>query len=176
MKRHLCLWGWLCLLALPAFAQAPIGELQKLDFLLGDWQGTGWIEFGPNQRHTVRQTEKIQVKAGGAVVQIEGLGLERRDEKDVPVHQAFAIVSYDNEAKRFRLNTWRAGGGAIECEPEIGDKRLVWGFKEPRSGMQIRFTVKLDAAGRWVEVGESSRDGQNWRQFMELTLQKAGKP
>ena len=176
MKKRLCLFGWLCLLALPTFAQTPAGELQKLDFLLGDWQGTGWIEFGPNQRHTVRQTEKIQLKAGGVVVQIEGLGLERVGEKDVPVHQAFAILSYDNEAKRFRLNTWRAGGGAIECEPEISDKRLVWGFKEARSGMQIRFTIKLDAAGRWVEIGESSRDSQKWQQFLEMTLQKTSKP
>ena len=176
MKKSVCLFGWLCLLALPAFAQAPAGELQKLDFLLGDWQGTGWIEMGPNQRHTVRQTEKIQVKAGGAVVQIEGLGLERVGEKDVPVHQAFAIISYDNEAKRFRLNAWRANGGAVECEPEIGDKRLVWGFKEPRSGMQIRFTIKLDAAGRWVEIGEISRDSQKWQQFLEMTLQKTSKP
>lgn len=176
MKNCLYLLGWLCLFVLPAYSQTPTSELQKLDFLLGDWQGTGWIEMGPNQRHTVRQTEKIQLKAGGAVVQIEGLGLERIGEKDVPVHQAFAIVSYDNEAKRFRLNAWRAGGGAIECEPELGDKRLVWGFKDARSGMQIRFTIKLDAAGRWVEIGEVSRDAQKWQQFLELTLQKTSKP
>lgn len=176
MKNYLCLLGWFCLVALPVCAQTTNGELQKLDFLLGDWQGAGWIEMGPNQRHTFRQTEKIQLKAGGAVMQIEGLGLERVGEKEVPIHQAFAIVSYDNAAKRYRFNAWRAGGGAIECEPEIGDKQLVWSFKDPRSEMQIRFTIKLDAAGRWVEIGEVSRDSQKWQQFFEMTLQKAGKP
>lgn len=176
MKKRLCLLSWLCLFVLPACGQTPNGELQKLDFLLGDWQGSGWIEFGPNQRHTFRQTEKIQAKAGGSVVQIEGLGLERVGDKELPVHQAFAIVSYDSEAKRFRFNAWRAGGGAVECEPEVGNNRLVWGFKEPRSGMQIRFTIKLDAAGRWVEIGEASRDAQKWQQFFEMTLQKTGKP
>jgi hypothetical protein len=177
MIKHIVLLALLCWLALPAAAQTPSApsELQKLDFLLGEWQGEGWIEFGPGQRHTARQTETVQRKAGGALFLIEGLGLERRGDQDVPVHQAFAVVSYDSQAKRPRLRAWRAGGEEVTCEPELGERSLSWGFTDGRSGMQIKFTIKLNEAGQWVEVGESSRDGKSWRQFMEMKLQKVGK-
>jgi len=152
-----------------------VNELQKLDFLLGDWQGEGWIVLGPGPRHTFRQRETIQRKAGGAVVQIEGLGLERRGEQDVPIHQAFAVISYDSQAKRPRFRAWRADGGEVSCEPEFGDRSLIWGFTDPRSGVQIKFTIKLDEAGQWVERGESSRDGKTWQQFLEMKLRKVAK-
>lgn len=172
----LCLvLGWSGTAAAQAAPPAGASELQKLDFLLGDWVGEGWIVLGPGPRHTFRQTETIQRKAGGAVVQIEGLGLERRGEQDVPIHQAFAVISYDNQAKRPRFRAWRADGGEVSCEPELGDRSLIWGFTDSRSNLQIKFTIRLDEAGQWVERGESSRDGQTWQQFLEMTLKKVAK-
>ena len=49
----------LCLaLPLAALAQVPgqaqRGEMKKLDFLLGQWQGDGWFDLGQGQRRTVR--------------------------------------------------------------------------------------------------------------------------
>ena len=179
MQKRLVLFGWLCLLALPALAQPPAravsSEMKKLDFLLGEWQGEGWIVMGPSGRHTVRQTEKIQAKAGGAIMLIEGLGVERIGDKDVPVHQAFAVITYDNQAKRFKFRAWRAGGEEVATEPEVGERSLIWGFHDQTSGMHIKFTVKLNEKGQWFEIGEGSRDGQSWQKFFEMTLQKAGK-
>jgi hypothetical protein len=169
--------GFVCLLVClvwPSLAQTPAtpNELAKLDFLLGEWQGEGWIEFGPGQRHTFHQTETIQRKAGGAVVLIEGLGLERRGNQDVPIHQAFGVVSFDQQTKRPHFRAWRADGGEVACEPELGERSFIWGFTEPRSGLQIKFTIKLNEAGQWVETGEGSPDGKTWRQFFEMKLQK----
>jgi hypothetical protein len=179
MQKRLVLFGWLCLLTLPAMAQAQMStapvEMKKLDFLLGEWQGEGWIEMGPSQRHSFRQTERLQPKAGGSLVLIEGLGVERVGDKDVPVHQAFAVVTYDNQTKRFKLRAWRAAGDEVVTEPEVDERSLIWGFRDPRSGTQIKFTIKLNDKGQWFEIGEASRDGQSWRKFFETTLQKAGK-
>ena len=169
----------LMMLLFPALALAQThgasnsSELRKLDFLAGEWEGDGWIEFGPGERHTFRQKESIQSKAGGHVLLIEGLGkgkLQSTGEEGV-VHNAFAVVSYDKEAKRFRFLAWRATGDSVDADVIVAEKSLVWGFRDPRAG-QIRFTIKLDSAGRWVEIGETSRDGQTWRKFFEMTLQK----
>lgn len=154
---------------------ASTSELKKLDFLLGEWQGTGWIEFGPKQRHTFRQSEKITHKAGGSIVVIEGLGLAQVDGREVPVHQAYAILNYDKHAKQFRMRAWRADGEEVQADPKIGAQNLQWGFTDARSQMHIRFTIRLNEAGQWSELGESSRDGQTWHQFFEMTLSKTPK-
>lgn len=176
MKRLIAV---LILSAAPAlaFAQtqgaANSAEMRKLDFLAGPWEGESWIEYGPGQRRTAKVKESVQVKAGGSVLLIEGLGKTRAAGKDeeVVVHSAFATVWYDGEAKRFRMMAWLATGDSMNADITVGDKNLVWGFRDARAG-RIRFTIKLDEAGRWFEIGEVSRDGTNWNKFFEMTLKR----
>jgi hypothetical protein len=167
----------LILLALATSGQAQTSagqsgsEMRRLDFLLGAWEGEGWVSFGPDQRHTAKVREFAQAKAGGSVLLLEGLGKAKLEgkEEEVIVHNAFATVWYDREAKRFRIMAWRATDDSINADIKVGDKNLIWGFPDPRAG-QIRFTIKLDEAGRWFEIGESSRDGMTWNKFFEMTL------
>jgi hypothetical protein len=54
-----------------------------------------------------------------------------------------------------------------------GEKGMVWGFKEPSRGFDIRYTVKITDKGEWNEVGEMSMDGsKTWRKFFEMTVAK----
>jgi hypothetical protein len=162
----------------PALAQtqsaANSAEMRKLDFLLGAWEGEGWVDFGPGRRHATKVKESAQGKAGGSVLTFEGLGKARAPGKDeeIVVHSAFGVVWYDGEAKRFRMMAWREGR-SVDADITVGEKSLVWGFRDQRVG-QIRFTIKLDEAGRWFEIGEISRDGTNWNKFFEMTLKRVG--
>jgi hypothetical protein len=159
-----------------AFAQAQSArnsaEMRKLDFLLGAWEGEGWMDFGPGQRHATKVKESAQGKAEGSVLTFEGLGKAGAPGKDeeMVVHSAFGVVWYDGEAKRFRMMAWREGR-SVEADITVGEKSLVWGFRDQRAG-QIRFTIKLDEAGRWFEIGEISRDGMSWNKFFEMTLKR----
>ena len=47
----------------PAAAQRE--AMKKLDFLVGEWKGEGWMEFAPGQRRTFRGTEVVQSKLDG---------------------------------------------------------------------------------------------------------------
>ncbi len=47
---------------------------------------------------------------------------------------------------------------------------FVWGFETPRGMM--RYTITLDAQGRWSESGERSADGQTWQPFFAMTLDR----
>jgi len=161
-----------------AFAQtesaARPSEMRKFDFLIGSWEGEGWIEFAAGQRRASKVKESVQGKAGGSVLLIEGLGKAKGPGKDeeIVVHSAFATVWYDGREKRFRMMAWRATGDAVDADITVGDKKLVWGFRDSRAGL-VRFTITLDEIGRWFEIGEISRDGTNWNKFFEMTLKRA---
>jgi len=153
-------------------APAP-SEMRKLDFLVGQWKGEGWMEMRPGQRQKYTINESAQRKVEGAVLLIEGLGTTKIPDKaeEVPIHKAFAIVDYDAKTKLFRLRAYRAGGGVIDTEPKIGENSLVWGFRDERGG-EIRFTITLNEKGQWFEIGEYSSDGKTWRKFLEMTLSR----
>jgi len=126
----------LMLLAAPALASAQTqsaansAELRKLDFLIGAWEGEGWMDFGPGQRRASKVRESVQGKAGGSVLTLEGVGKAKvpgKDEESV-VHNAFGVVWYDDRVKRFRMMAWRAGQ-SLDADITVGDKNLVWGFR-----------------------------------------------
>src|SRR5215212_1550598 len=79
--------------------------MKKIDFLGGEWKGEGWMEFTPGQRRSFRATEVAQRKLDGLLLTIEGLHRGQLGGKgeEVTVHNAFAAVSYDDKANRYRF-------------------------------------------------------------------------
>ena len=168
-----------CSLGAPAAAQPTHGAagatpdsvaLSPLAFLVGEWEGTGWLQMGP-QRQPARVRETARWAAGGAVLVIDGLGTSTEPGSEGrPVHQAFAVVSYDRAAGAVRFRAYRAGEEIVDT-PTIEERRLVWRRPAPGGG-QVRFTMSLTPAGEWHEVGEFSRDGASWTRFLEMTLRR----
>lgn len=160
-----------------AFAQNPyqpkketIEAIQKIAFINGNWEGSGWIQMGP-ERHTFTQKETIATKVNGTVIQIDGLGLDEKD-PNITVHQAFAIISYDITKSQYLMKAFRGDGAQIDADFKLLDSQTIeWGFTHPMAGkMRYTITVKNNT---WVEVGEMSRDGgKTWTKFFEMTLTK----
>lgn len=178
MKRIAVLFVTL-LIPFVALAQSAgtssAAEMKKLDFLTGDWKGEGWIEMGPNGRSTFKQTETVQSKLNGTVVIIEGLGkgkLAVTGQEGI-VHHALAVISYDSQANKYLLRAHRADGNFVDADVTVETNKLVWGFREPQRNIEIKYTIKLDDAGQWFEIGEFSMDGKTWRKFFEMTLRRA---
>ena len=164
------------LLTTPLAAQAPnaaqMDEMKKVSFLVGQWKGEGWIDFGQGQRRFL-ETESVQSKLGGQVLLIEGLGKTTVDGKETgsTVHNAITLVSYDEKAKTFRFQAHQAGGRSVDTEDKVTAGTVEWGFADERAGT-IRFTIKLTDSGNWFEIGEGSRDGKTWHKFFEMTLSR----
>ena len=154
----------------PAVAQRD--AMKKLDFLVGEWKGEGWMEFAPGQRRTFRGTEVVQRKLQGLLLTIEGVHRSQAGgkAKEAVVHNAFTVVSYDEKAKRYRFQAYTARGNHEDTEAKVRDGQLVWGMKVPQFG-EVRYTITRDDKGRWFEVGEVSQDGKPWRKFFEMTLE-----
>jgi hypothetical protein len=151
---------------------AQVKAVKKLDLWVGEWKGTGWASTGRDERHNFTIVEKVQRKVGGSVLLIEGRGTKKADKREaVVVHEALAVISYDEKAKRYRWRAHDLRGQAIDVEPKVVDGGIEWGFKSGDRGVSVRFTIKFDEK-RWHEVGEASTDGKTWHKFLEMTLER----
>ena len=160
-------------LASPAGAQAPANAaeaLRQLAFLHGTWRGEGVTQMGPGREERAHVLETAQPKLNGDVLLVEGVGY-----RGTPggadyqvVHHAMGVVSYDTRRGGWALRAYR-GGGWVDADVTVANGEMVWAFDQPGAG-RIRYTIRLDAEGRWHEVGERSPDGQQWHRFFEMRL------
>lgn len=160
-------------LALPVWAQtstsipARVNEMKKLDYMVGEWKGTGWMER-PGMRETFAGTETIQSKLGGLALLVEG---KFKDKDGKVVHETLAVISYDEKTKNYNFRTYLANGTVGDHELKLIEGGWQWGFQFPQGN--VRFTFKLTDKGEWSEIGEFSADGKSWRQFLQMNLQRA---
>jgi hypothetical protein len=157
----------------PKSPAAQQEAMKKLSFLAGQWKGESWTEFVPGQRQLSQGTETVESKLNGLLVVIEGVHQRKNADKGAGnvAHHAFAVVSYDEKGKRYRLQAYTDKGNYTEAEAKVGDGKLEWGFSIPKFG-QVRYTVTLTEKGQWFEIGEVSTDGKQWRKFFEMTLER----
>lgn len=150
-----------------------VEKLKAFSFLVGEWEGTGSMTMGPNQKFDCNIKESVQYRLSGNALLIEGVGRARVGEKGAEqiVHEAIALVTWSPREQKFIMHAMTARAGHVAPWMEVGDRKLVWGFDNGAGG-KIRYTITIDEKGRWVEIGEFSMDEKNWNTFMEMILAK----
>src|SRR6185436_16716268 len=112
-----------------SFAQSPPpvqGELAKAAFLLGKWQGAGWIEFQPGRRAEFRQFETISLRLGGGAIVMEGLGTRKgADGNDIVTHEALGILTWDAAQKKPVMRAYRSGGQFVDADVKLEPNKLT---------------------------------------------------
>ena len=156
MIRVLVLLSVLVMLApaaAPARPQRPTGFAQRkamrqVQFLVGTWAGEGWIRMGP-QRQTFQGTETVEKRLGGAVLLIEGEHKAPMPGVDAPVtvHHALAVLSWDQQARHYRFQSWLADGRSGDYEASVENGTFRWSMSHPERG-RMRYTIRIDDAGR----------------------------
>ncbi len=145
-------------------------KMKALAPLVGNWSGVGWMMTPDRQRHEFTQKEWIEYALDGSVIQIKGQGRNAAGEL---VHNAMAIVSYDQGSDEYALQSYLENGGQTRAQIEIKeDGNIVWWFKTPENAT-IKYTIQINE-DTWVENGKYSPDGEIWYPFIEFTLQKEG--
>lgn len=155
--------------------EAP-GEMDQLKFIVGEWEGEGWVMTGPGQRETFRVEELAEMKLGGSVLYLEGRGvaIAKGQPMEKVLHQAMVLIHFDQKQNQFLMRSYRAGGHVTDAEITVEDKKISWGFDVAQG--QMRYRLQLNNRGQWVETGEISMDGgQNYLKFFEMTLDRVGK-
>jgi hypothetical protein len=175
MKHTLAL---MALMSVPVFAAAQSGPppstvpaqieaMKACSFLAGQWQGEGWMAFGPGERRSFHQTEDVTFKLNGLLLQIEGLG---KNDAGATAHAALAILSYDPDEKRYRFKSYEHMGHTVDAAAECRDGTMTWIL--PAGPRTIRYTINLNQKGQWYEIGEATTDGKSYQKFFEMTLDR----
>jgi hypothetical protein len=155
-------------------------EMRKLDFLLGEWKGTG-LEFGPaGARREFTQKAKVEAKKDGAELRV-------KDEKKYQTAMRLGVrmahssaldatVYYDRELKLYRWRGENYYGRKNPLEAKLIDVRtLQYGMPfsvtmEPSDGVR-RTTISVDEKGEWHEKLEVWDMGR-WYKIEESTLKR----
>lgn len=173
MRRSIVLLSAVLLVPALAAAQADLESKKKsmdaVSFLVGEWAGEGWIAMGPGGPQKFRSRETVESRLDGLVLIIEGVH-ESLEEGAVgeTVHHAVATLSWDDAEDAYSFQSHLANGRSGDFKGRLADGAFVWGMEIP--GRSIRYTITIDDRERWVEIGESSTDGENWGKFFEMTL------
>jgi hypothetical protein len=141
-------------------------EMAKLAGLAGKWKGGGWI-LGPRGKTLSDSEETVEMRLDGRALLIEGFHTDPAT-KEV-VHHALAILAWDDARGEYRFSSALAAGRTGTFPGKVEDGAFVWTMAIP-NGPTNRFTISLADPDRWVEVGETTRDGQTWTRFFEMNL------
>ncbi len=161
--------------ALGQIAEPPsarVAAMERLAVWVGEWEGEGWVARGPGERHEFRIVESVQPKLGGALLLVQGRGT-------VPVaggagqrvvHDALALLYYDEVAEAYRWHSHTLYGPTPDPEFRLTEAGIEWGYRDEERGLQFRFAIELEK-DRWHETGEISLDGGvTWLPMLEMTL------
>ncbi len=143
--------------------------MKKLDYLVGKWKGDATATYGKDTKQLV-QNEDVQLKLGGVVMAVEGIGRAKQPGDDAILFHAYAVMSYDAQAKKYKVKAYRAEGQSVDADLNLTEKGFIWGFKQPERGVEVRYTMTLTPKGEWHEIGEFTRDGKAWTKFIEMNL------
>jgi hypothetical protein len=153
----------------PAFPdiQSQRSAMSALKFLAGRWSGEARIFRESGNPLELIQTEEVQYKLGGLVLIIEGIGRNKADGK--LVLQALAIISYDDEARRYRMRAYN-DGRYLETDLELiqEHKGVSWGFVV--GGSKTSSVLRVDENGTWTESTQITIGSQPSRILIELAV------
>lgn len=161
----------------PAQTTPPApAELRKLDFLVGEWKGKGWM-FDARGGRAAEMSQSVKVRRAD-----DGSSLRVKDVRTMktpnvapggsPSYSSAptdATVYYDDAAGLFRWRRDKDRRNPSELKI-IGPQTVRW---EQRSEtMALRVTVRVTEAGEWHETLEFWSNQHGWLIAFESVLRR----
>ena len=163
-------------LQISAAAQAPTleGEMQKLEFLVGEWKGEGFEDFpGWPRKNSFKQKTKVEIKKD-SVLRIRDERVYKPAKGGIShTGSGDAEISYDVKMKLYR---WAGRGSKTSLEAKLIDVRTFqFGMPfsvalQPEDGYR-RTTIRVSEAGEWHEKIEEFFSGR-WFVVEESVLKR----
>ena len=147
-------------------------EVKKLDKLIGQWKGAGWMSHGKERTNFVG-TENVQRKLDGLALMFEGRFTTKLPEtgEEKVMHETIGVLTFNPQAKIYDFNTFLANGTVGRHDFKAIGGGWEWGFKFPQGIMRYIIRIENDT---WTETGEMMLNGKEWTKIFEMTLKKVG--
>ena len=117
--------------------EAKRAEMKKLDGLIGQWSGSGWI-MHEKGKETFAGTETVQRKLDGLALLVEG---SFKNKEGMIIHETLAVLSPNTKTKNYDFRTYLANGMNGEQELKAVGGSWQWGFQIPNG--RFVMTLKL---------------------------------
>ena len=146
---------------------AQRSAMGKLEFLVGKWSGEARLLRGPDKWVDLHQSEEAQYKLDGLILTIEGVGRAKTDGQTVL--QAFAIISYDDESRTYRMRAFN-DGRFLETDVKLLEEGMgmTWGFT--LGEIRTHSVLRINERNEWTELAEIEIGSQPPRKLLELTV------
>lgn len=141
--------------------------MRTLSWMDGEWIGEATVSMGPGRTETHPHTERIGPMLGGSIKVIEGRSVNADGS---PGFNAFAVVSWDDEADRYMMRSY-ANGQAGDFPLEATEDGFRW--STPGRGGEMRYVTTF-RDGEWLEVGHFVMPGREPMKVIELRLRRRG--
>ena len=143
--------------------------MKELGFLVGKWAGEARLQHGTGEPAILLQTEQAQYKLDGLILEIEGTGRTKDDDK--PILQALGIISYDDATNTYHMRAFN-DGRFLETDVKLlkDGKGLTWGFTLGQ--IKTHSVLRINDKGEWTELAEITIGSQPARKLMELTVKR----
>lgn len=139
--------------------------MRKLAFLVGDWSGDATVVL-PSGPAKVRQAEHVEYKLDGLILVVEGTG--RNEAGDVRF-RAFATISYDETAQKYRFRSY-SDGRYLDTDLTASKSGFEWGYDAGPA--KVRFAMRLTPSGEWSETGEVTVGSNPPRKTLDMLVRK----
>ena len=148
--------------------QQQTAAISAVGFFTGTWTGDGWIQMGP-QRETFKETETCGPYLGGALMVLEGKGVDTGNPAHV-VHHALAVMSWNAQKDEYDFRSYSPPFAGTFPGKLVSPGVFVWSMDGPMGQMKYTITIK---DGLWSETGERSADGKTWSPFFAMNLKRS---
>jgi hypothetical protein len=148
-------------------------KMSALQNWVGKWQGQGSMTTPSGEIKKSTVDERIEFRLDNTLLLVEGLGKSLdQNGKEIVTHNALGILTFDTNTSQYKFRSWLKDGKNTEAWFNVtGENQYQWGFDTPQG--KIRYSIVLDPVKKtWNEIGEFSRDGNQWRKFFEMNLKK----
>ena len=148
--------------------------MRKLDFLVGEWKGKGWVYSLKEKMHEISQSIQVKSESGGLLLRIK----DAKNYKDSMLSTGLSSVmgipkctiSYDEQAKLYRWRPDAAKGRGNPFEAKLLEPRTLQLITHTSDGM-ARTTIKVTEDGEWHETFELLLS-EGWYKAQETFLKK----
>jgi hypothetical protein len=173
-------------------------DMQRLDWMVGKWQGSGWTESATRGRREFSYSLNVGREFGGLLLAVDGVGYSTADTAVSYAEQLLisgippGVVleppgSYlwqeSGRGVFLRGNDAQGSGRSLRVGLPLLREDCDWIIDESRrtycrtGGEPVwsRATISLNDAGEWVEIREwqvKDGDNRNWHTYLSVVLQR----